>query len=63
MIDNIKEVETISGLPECANPKCKNLGIIMFGKKLYCGDCTVKITKYRETKIDREAMEALNNDS
>jgi len=43
--------------PKCANKKCDERAIIMYGQKFYCGTCATKIQvkmgELRERQIER----------
>jgi len=45
-------------LPPCANPKCNGEGRIIFGRKAFCGECALKITKKQQEDNEKSIMGA-----
>jgi len=49
--------------PDCANPNCKNLAIIMVGHRFFCGDCAMIAMKRQKEFEDNFIMEGFKNDN
>lgn len=48
--------------PKCANKKCENLAIVLYGTNWICGDCYMKIHNKNLEKKNKE-LEDLENDN
>ena len=46
--------------PPCAM-ECGNDGIVLIGRRAFCGDCTVKYQKIKEEKEQMTIMEQMKN--